>query len=130
MVTEKTVKLILKIGVLLAFGVLMIVYGIHNPETSTNFPRCPFRLLTGYLCPGCGSQRALHYILNMQLNKSLMANALLVYSIPVIIFLFFIESFKTKSVLAQKLYAVFFHSIFILIYLGIIIVWWIFRNIC
>ena len=31
-----------------------------DPATTWWFPTCPFHALTGYLCPLCGSLRALH----------------------------------------------------------------------
>lgn len=125
----KSGKIFVRILIVLTLFILLIVYGVHNPESSSHFPKCPFRLITGYLCPGCGSQRAIHYLLNLELNKALSANALLVYSIPVIILLFLIERFNGKYELTQRLHAVFFHGIFILSYLGVILIWWICRNI-
>jgi hypothetical protein len=34
-----------------------------DPATTWWFPSCPFRALTGWLCPFCGSLRALHALL-------------------------------------------------------------------
>ena len=34
-----------------------------DPATTWWFPSCPFRELTGWLCPLCGSLRALHALL-------------------------------------------------------------------
>ena len=35
----------------------------YDPATTWWFPSCPFRALTGWLCPFCGSLRALHALL-------------------------------------------------------------------
>ena len=38
-----------------------------NPSSPANqfFPKCPFRLVTGWQCPGCGSTRALYQLLHL-----------------------------------------------------------------
>ena len=45
-------------------AILTIVYLIFDPAKSAWFPRCPFLVLTGLKCPGCGSQRVIHSLLN------------------------------------------------------------------
>ena len=41
-----------------------VVYFTFDPAQEAYFPRCTFLTLTGYQCPGCGSQRALHALLH------------------------------------------------------------------
>lgn len=59
-----------KIGVALgglAAGILLLlVYYAVDPEGGA-FPACPFHELTGLLCTGCGSQRALHDLAHLDL---------------------------------------------------------------
>jgi hypothetical protein len=59
---------------LIAFVLVMI--GVFDPQQYP-FPKCPFRSLTGWLCPGCGSQRAMHQLLHGQVVESLRLNLLL-----------------------------------------------------
>jgi hypothetical protein len=40
------------------------------------FPACPFHSLTGLYCTGCGSQRALHDLLHLDLSGSFSHNLL------------------------------------------------------
>lgn len=54
-------KIILTAAVLLA---LAAVYFMFDPNTEGAFPKCGFYVLTGWKCPGCGSQRALHALLH------------------------------------------------------------------
>lgn len=54
-------KIILTAAVLLA---LAAVYFMFDPNTEVAFPKCGFYVLTGWKCPGCGSQRALHALLH------------------------------------------------------------------
>jgi hypothetical protein len=44
----------------LAASALLLAF---DPATTWWFPSCPFRAVTGWLCPFCGSLRALHAIL-------------------------------------------------------------------
>lgn len=66
--------------VICAFGVHLY---LHDPEEG-GFIGCPFRFLTGLLCPGCGSQRALHDVLHGRIGEAFDHNALLVLSIPLL----------------------------------------------
>ena len=61
---------------------IAVVYKYLDPSVVPIFPRCPFRLLTGYLCPGCGSQRAIHHLLNLDLPGAWRMNPLLVIALP------------------------------------------------
>lgn len=49
------------------------------------FPKCPFKAVTGLDCPGCGSQRAIHQLLNFNLIAAFKYNPLLLLSIPYIL---------------------------------------------
>jgi hypothetical protein len=47
-------------------------------------PPCPFQLLTGLSCPGCGSLRALHELMHGRLAAALDLNALTVLLLPLL----------------------------------------------
>lgn len=66
-------------------GVLFSLVRLYliDPEKG-GFLSCPFRLFTGMLCPGCGSQRALHDLMHLRLGQAFDHNALLVLSIPLL----------------------------------------------
>ena len=61
-----------------------LILFLFDPEKG-GFPGCPFRSLTGLLCPGCGSQRAVHDILHLRMGQAFKHNALLVSSVPILI---------------------------------------------
>ncbi len=46
------------------------------------FPKCPFQYITGFKCPGCGSQRALHQLLHGHLGNAAQANPLFILILP------------------------------------------------
>jgi hypothetical protein len=68
----------LALWVVVLIGVVLF-YGLADPASGI-FPRCPFHALTAMYCPGCGSQRALHALLNGELMHAITLNPLLVLS--------------------------------------------------
>lgn len=60
------------------------------------FPRCPVYMLTGWECPGCGSQRALHALLHGDIAGAWRYNAFLLCMAPVIGLLLFSEFFRGR----------------------------------
>ncbi|GAB3934320.1 DUF2752 domain-containing protein [Larkinella terrae] len=56
-----------------------------DPSEVSFFPPCPFRLLTGLECPGCGSQRCLHQLLHGHMERAYGYNPLMVLSIPYVV---------------------------------------------
>lgn len=62
---------------------LAAVYFVLDPARYP-FPRCPFNLLTGLYCPGCGSQRATHALLHGQVGRAAQLNLLAVVSLPLL----------------------------------------------
>jgi hypothetical protein len=65
--------------------VLLLIYGLINPTSSQFFPKCPVKSLTHYDCPGCGSQRAVHALLNFEFREAFRQNALLVLALPYLV---------------------------------------------
>lgn len=47
-----------------AAGLLAVAYAFNPDGGAFPYPRCLFRQLTGWQCPGCGSARALHALLH------------------------------------------------------------------
>lgn len=75
------------IGFLLIFGVLAgLGFLLKKLDPAQHpFPACPFLKVTGYKCPGCGSQRAVHQLLNGHISEAFILNPLLVLAIPYIL---------------------------------------------
>ncbi len=66
----------------------LVLLLVRNPEDSGMFPPCPFLALTGYHCPGCGTLRALHQLLNGQLWAAIDYNPLTVFFLPFVAYAF------------------------------------------
>lgn len=65
--------------------VMVKIYRDNNPLESNKFPKCSFYVTTGYKCPGCGCQRAIHYLLNGEFVESFRQNPLFHVGITYII---------------------------------------------
>ncbi len=59
-------KILNGILLLLLTGVAVLFF-VLDPTKHTIFPKCMFHSLTGAYCPGCGSQRALHSLLHLDI---------------------------------------------------------------
>lgn len=63
-------------------GVFIYIYRNYDPMEHSFFPACPVKALTGFDCPGCGSQRAIHALLNGNFKAALYSNPLLMLLMP------------------------------------------------
>ncbi len=109
-----------------ATGALGFLY-LFNPSTSGLFPTCPFLAFTGCYCPGCGSLRAIHQLARGHLLIALGLNPLMVFSLPFIGYFFM--SGAMLAVVGRPLRTFFVRPVLIWALLGIILAYWILRNI-
>ena len=59
---------------------LIFFYRHFNPaDASSHAPRCILRAVSGYDCPGCGSQRAFHAMLNGNIAEAWNHNGPAIY---------------------------------------------------
>ena len=68
---------------LTALPLLALLY-IRSPDEGSLFPPCLFFTLINLHCPGCGTLRALHQLLNGDLLTALRHNLYAVLALPVI----------------------------------------------
>lgn len=80
---RKRRKAIVAAALAVAAIALIAVYGLADPATSW-FPRCPIKAVTGYDCPGCGSQRMLHALLHGNFAQAWEMNPFLMIMVPVV----------------------------------------------
>jgi len=74
---------------LLAAAALAGIVGLlllknFDPAKSGIFPPCPLHFLTGWYCPGCGSLRALHQLLQGDVRAAWAMNPLTMMLLPFI----------------------------------------------
>lgn len=113
------------VAIAIAALFVLYLYGKVDPEEAV-FPKCPFLWATGLKCPGCGSQRALHQLLNLKIGAAFRYNACLVILIPVLLFLFFSPLLRDRFPKLEKAT----HSpVLAWVLLIFILLWWILRNV-
>jgi len=98
-----------------------------NPENTIWLPKCPFYLLTGFQCPACGTQRAIYHLLHFNLQKAFYYNPFMLISMPYATALVVVTWFNPKGRL-DKIKNLCYNSTVVYIYLILIILWWIIRN--
>jgi hypothetical protein len=109
----------------LALGALGFLH-LFNPSSSTFYPTCPFLWATGCYCPGCGSLRALHQLTRGQLAAAFGLNPLMVLSLP---FLGYYALSRAKLTLTGRpLKSVFIGPRLVWALLGLILAYWVLRN--
>ena len=60
------------------------LFVVVDPATSAIFPSCFWRAVTGWLCPGCGSARAVHALVHGDVAAAIALNPLVVLTLPLI----------------------------------------------
>ncbi|MDR3269438.1 MAG: DUF2752 domain-containing protein [Tannerella sp.] len=104
-----------------------IIYYLFDPEASVLFPKCPFLMLTGVKCPGCGSQRTVHALLHGDFCGAFLQNALLVCTLPYLFLLIaarVIRHFSPGSAFPVRIQ----QPIIIRTYFVLVILFWTTRN--
>jgi len=101
---------------------------LFNPTSPANqfFPKCPFRMLTGLQCPGCGSTRAFYQLLHLHPIAAFKLNPLMMLTLPFIIYGFL--GFTKSAITGQPQRRVFIPPIYLWAWLALMIFFWIFRN--
>jgi len=119
------------IGLVLMIVIIVVIYlySYFNPEDYQFFPKCPVYLLTGYQCPGCGSQRAFYHLFNGDFVTAFRYNPLMLLLVPYIFSGIYIEyvANRTNPRIA-RLRHIFFGKWAALVLAVIIVFYTLFRN--
>ena len=110
---------------LAAIGVFLFFF---NPASPANqfFPKCPFRLVTGLQCPGCGSTRACYQLLHLHPIAAFKLNPFLVLMLPFMIYGFL--GFTRSAITGRPQRRVFIPPFYLWSFMVLILFFWIFRN--
>ena len=122
--SNKLIILSLLVGLL---GGVFFVYYSFNPSQHSFFLPCPFKSITGYHCPGCGSQRAIHQLAHGNIIGAFGYNSLMVLSMPLLFYGFGIKIWNYLFA-SQKRAELFYSPFFIYGYFGIVLIYWVVRN--
>lgn len=116
----------LPIAAAIILAVAVGVYFFIDPSSSPVFPKCPFKVMTGMQCPGCGSQRAIHALLHGDIPSAWRFNALLVISVPVLAVMLPVQFMRRRH---PQLYLKVFCTATIWTTFAVVTAWWIARNV-
>lgn len=122
-----------KINKLKTIGILFILFGIlfiyfnMNPSEFNYFPKCIFYISTGFYCPGCGSQRAAHHILHLDILKAFQQN--LLFTLGLVFALYYLIIEILNSFFDKKIKNYLKHPKIITVLLFIVVAFGILRNI-
>jgi len=106
---------------------LGLFYFFINPQEVNFLPECPLHATTGFYCPGCGSQRATHQLLNFNIFSALQQNVLYLISLLLLGYHLIITGINT--IFKKQYYNYIYHPKTPLVILIMIIIFWILRNI-
>lgn len=62
---------------------------VIDPNEAGHYPTCPFLMLTGLQCPGCGTLRAVHALTRGDVLTAIDLNVLTVAMLPVLVWAWF-----------------------------------------
>lgn len=89
---QRLTRLAVRGGVLalaaVAVGFLYMLATVR-PTDDSYYPRCQLHATTGLHCPGCGTTRALHALLNGRVAEAFGYNALFPVVLPVVAWVFY-----------------------------------------
>ncbi|QGY45007.1 DUF2752 domain-containing protein [Maribellus comscasis] len=120
-------RIFLRTGLLILFSGLAVLFFVLDPIENALFPRCVFHSLTGYYCPGCGSQRAIHSLLHLDFASVVRNNVLFLPAVLLLIY-HYSHPILNKS-LNWKLPNIFYLKQTPWIILIVIVLFWVLRNI-
>ena len=108
----------------LALGATYIF--IFEPGKSGFFPVCPFRALTGFTCPGCGTTRGLHKLFHGDVVGAFQLNPLMLLLFPILFYVlirYTSAAMRGRSINMNRLDAKYIWMLF-----AVVLSFWIFRN--
>ena len=106
---------------------LVLLYFLVNPKNVELFPKCPLYATTGIYCPGCGSQRAMHHLLNFNFYGVVQQNILFIFGILTVTYYWTIK--VLNLIFNKKYYNYIYHPKTPVLILIFVILFWILRNI-
>jgi len=121
---QRTIAAVIWMG-LGAFAIFLFFF---NPASASNqwFPKCPFRMVTGWQCPGCGSTRACYQLIHLHPVAAFKLNPLMVMTLPFIVYGFL--GFTRSAITGKPQRRIFIPSIYLWAWLVVLVFFWVFRN--
>lgn len=119
-------RLLAPAGVLAGVATAVTYVGNVDPNQPGHYPSCPFLLLTGYYCPGCGALRMIHALANGQVAEGFHRNPLAFLLIPVLGYLW--TRWVISTVRGEVISSALLRTSVIWAFTGVTLVYWVVRN--
>ena len=119
-------KPLVALALLLGAAACVTAYYIIDPARVGWMPRCPFLWLTGWQCPACGNQRALHALLHGRLDDAWGFNPFFILSRPYLTLLVAARLLRDRQ---PRFYSHMAHPRGVMLYVVLIVLWWVGRNV-
>jgi hypothetical protein len=113
---------------LVLVAVAAVVLYVFDPSEYVLMPKCPFKMLTGLDCPGCGFQRAMHALLHGHVAEAIRFNVFLVVAVPYLLALL-VANFLCTEHHKTKLLAILESRTAIWTYVVLYVAWMVIRNV-
>ncbi|WP_460860839.1 DUF2752 domain-containing protein [Nocardiopsis coralliicola] len=121
------------VGVAGLAGIAMV--HLVDPHEPGHYPTCPWLMLTGTWCPGCGTMRAVNALSNLDIVGALQMNALFTVLVPYFLFHYFrwlYRSFRPQGAVRPPgrigAAVIRWRRVWLLGILAVIIGYWVVRN--
>ena len=124
MINRKHVLIWTAVGAV--FAALAVGYYLVDPvgEYGAYMPKCTLRALTGWECPGCGAQRAVHALLHGRWAEAWWTNPFLWCALAYVGAIF-----VSRAVKWRKVYEALVSATACYTYIALYIAWWVARNV-
>lgn len=107
---------------------LGLMYYFVNPTASSHPVHCVIRTVTGFQCPSCGTQRAIHALAHGHIVEALSYNYFFVLSVPYALMAVLATWYNYRHIF-DGLYRFVYHRYTLKAYVVIILLWWVGRNV-
>jgi hypothetical protein len=128
-ISERSIARVSGVARPLAAGALAIAAAAYvaavDPNQPGHYPLCPFRYVTGYACPGCGSLRAVHDLATGQPVAALHRNPLTVAAVPFVLFMWLLWLRRSAAGRGRRWAA---PAWLLWTLLGVVLAFWVLRN--
>ena len=107
-------------------AVIVYMYYQYDPSYSSLAPKCIVRQLTGYDCPSCGVQRAIHSLLHLDVERAFWLNPFIFVVAPYIVLLILTTLCKGKVFCRMRRYVQ--RRVVVYSYIALYFIWWVVRK--
>ncbi|MBD5193512.1 MAG: DUF2752 domain-containing protein [Bacteroidales bacterium] len=122
-------RIIVAVVAVAAVVAMVALYSRFDPTSTWWMPRCPSKMITGFDCPGCGSQRAIHALLHGDVAGAVRYNFMIFPAMTMVALLLVAQLGRHRWRAMGRMHNLLNSTPVILTVLVVMIVWWVVRNI-